>query len=144
MWLRNINRSIGSKWVPHGNSFILNIRIIRVDTYSDQQPFSFVETPVFVSKQFIQGVSKILGQTSRMNFSEQNKERSSYEHISGNVWLIVTSSRFRLSKLLFLWVNNLYRVYLKFFDEHQEWILRNKTKKEAHTNTYPEMCEFLM
>jgi len=29
----------------------------------------------------IQGVSEMLGQTSRVSFSHQNKERSSYKHM---------------------------------------------------------------
>jgi len=76
-----------------GNTFVLNTRIVIVDIYCDQRPFSFVETPLFVGKSFIQSVSKMLGQTSRMSTSCQNKDSSSYKHMSSNVgvWSVTES-----------------------------------------------------
>jgi len=37
---------------------------------------------------FIQGVSKLLGQTSRVSSSHQDKEKSSYKTTSRNEWIL--------------------------------------------------------
>jgi len=34
----------------------------------------------------IQGVSEVLGRTSRASYSHQNKEKCSHKYVSGSVW----------------------------------------------------------
>jgi hypothetical protein len=36
--------------------------------------------------EIIQNVSEMLGQTSRVSFSNHNREKSSYKHMSRNEW----------------------------------------------------------
>jgi len=41
----------------------------------------------------IQGVSEVLGQTSRVSYSHQNKEECSHKHVSGNGWFSIVIER---------------------------------------------------
>ena len=57
---------------------------------SFHQCCKLIQSPVIGA---IQGVSKIHGQTSRMGSSHQNKEESSYKHMSGNEWFFIVIER---------------------------------------------------
>jgi hypothetical protein len=48
-----------------------------------------------------QGISKMPGQNWRVTYSHQNKEKSSYEHVSGNGWF------FNLIEKLYSTINTL-------------------------------------